>query len=125
VPPRLLLVDDEPRIVDKLALLLQREGFEAQVAYNGRQAVDAALSSHPDVFILDIGMPDVDGYKLARQLRTTMNCEGKVFIALSGYSDQKHLDQASNSGFDEYLVKPCDLGMLLAILSDVSRRAGQ
>ena len=77
VPPRLLLVDDEPRIVDKLALLLQREGFEAQVAYNGRQAVDAALSSQPDVFILDIGMLDIDGYKLARQLRTTMNCEGR------------------------------------------------
>ncbi len=123
VPLRLLLVDDEPRIADKQAILLERAGFEVQVAYDGPHAVAAASAFDPDVFILDLGMPDVDGFKLAGQLRSAMNCERKVFIALSGYSDQKHLDQASNSGFDEYLVKPCNLGVLVEILSDVSRQA--
>lgn len=125
MPLRLLLVDDEPRIVDNQAILLQRKGFEVQVAYDGPQAVEAALSFDPDVFILDLGMPNVDGFQLASQLRSTIDCSGKLFIALSGYSDQKHLDRASQSGFDEYLVKPCNLGMLLTILSDVSRQIRQ
>ena len=105
-PLCLLLVDDEPRIVDKLEDLLQCEGFEVQVAYDGKQAVETALASQPDVFILDLGMPNVDGFQLADLLRTTLNCVGKRFIALAGYSDQQHLDQGTQSGFDEYLVKP-------------------
>ena len=119
---RLLIVDDNRDSADTLGLLLKHEGFDVQVAYDGQQAMDLALSFRPEVLIVDLVMPVLDGFQLARQLRAMPEFENSVFVALSGYSDQTHLDEASKAQFDEYVFKPPKLSLLLAILSEASQR---
>lgn len=120
----LLVVDDNRDAADALAMILRKEGFEVQTAYSGQQAIQATEASCPDVFVLDLVMPDVDGFQLASQLRSRPDCSDKTFIALSGCSEQEHLDQASKVEFDEYLTKPLKLTTLLSILSEVAQRGG-
>jgi two-component system, chemotaxis family, CheB/CheR fusion protein len=122
---RLLIVDDNRDMADGLALLLQREGFEVQVAYDGQRAIETALPFHPDVLIVDVVMPILNGFQVAKQLRAMPECEHSTFVALSGYSDQTRLDEASKVQFDEYLVKPLNMSLLLAILFEVSQRSGK
>ncbi len=117
---RLLVVDDHRDVVDGLKLLLEHAGFEVKPAYSGQQAIEAAQSFHPDVFILDLGMPGMDGFQVATQLRATPEFANKVFVALSGYAEQDRLDEAAQARFDEYLVKPPSMETLLAILAEVS-----
>jgi CheY-like chemotaxis protein len=122
---RLLVVDDNRDSADSLAMLLQHQGFEVQAVYGGEQAIEATGSFHPDVFIVDLAMPILDGFQLARQLRAKPEFHGATFVALSGYSDQSHFDEASQAQFDEYLLKPPQLPLLLAILSEVSEPGGR
>ncbi|HEX4143611.1 MAG TPA: response regulator [Pirellulales bacterium] len=123
MPLRLLVVDDNRDSADSLALLLQSLGHEVSVAYEGQQAIDAALSFHPDVLIVDLAMPVLDGFQVAKKLRAVPEFADSVFVALSGHSDQPYFDEASKAQFDEYLVKPPKLSLLSAILSEVSERA--
>ena len=118
---RLLVAEDNVDAADSLAILLRLEGYVVVTAYDGRQAVEKALAFHPDVLGLDIGMPLFNGYQVAQRLRALPEFERKLFIALTGYSDQKHLDQASSVRFDEYLVKPLHSKTLLGILADLVR----
>jgi DNA-binding response OmpR family regulator len=122
---RLLIADDNRDIADSLALLLERQGFEVRVAYDGQQAIDAARLVRPDVFIVDLVMPTLDGFQVAKQLRAMPEFERAVFVALSGLSDQAHFDEASKAQFDEYLVKPPNISLLLAILSEVAEQNGK
>jgi CheY-like chemotaxis protein len=117
---RLLIVDDNRDNTDCLAMLLQREGFEIMVAYDGTQAMEVASYFRPDVFIVDLIMPIMDGFDLTKRLRAMPEFEHSMFVALTGYTDQTRLDAASRAQFDEYLVKPAELKLLLAILSEVS-----
>jgi CheY-like chemotaxis protein len=125
MPLRLLIVDDNRDSADSLAMLLGAQGFAVCVAYDGQQAIDNARSFHPDVFIVDLVMPGLDGFQVAKQLRATPDFATAVFVALSGWSDQPHFDEASKAEFDEYVVKPPKLSLLLSILSEVSERAGK
>jgi DNA-binding response OmpR family regulator len=120
---RLLIVDDNRDSADTLALLLKSQGFDVCVAYEGEQAIQAALTFRPDVLIVDLVMPSLDGFQVAKKLRAMPAFEKSVFVALSGCSDQPHFDEASEAQFDEYVVKPPKLSLLLAILSEVSERA--
>jgi CheY-like chemotaxis protein len=122
---RLLIVDDNRDSADTFAVLLQHQGFDVRVAYEGQQAIEAARSFQPDVFIVDLVMPVLDGFQLAKRLRAMPEFEHSVFVALSGYSDQPHFDEASKAQFDEYLVKPPEMSLLLAILSEVTERVGK
>lgn len=115
---RVLVADDNKDLADSLSMLLRREGFEVQAAYGGQQAIDAASNFHPDVLILDMVMPGTDGVQVANQLRPLPEFATKLFIALSGYSEQKLLDRASTARFDEYLIKPFKREMLMDILSE-------
>jgi DNA-binding response OmpR family regulator len=119
---RLLIVDDNRDSADSLAMVLQHQGFDVRVAYEGQQAVEVARSFYPEVLIVDLVMPILDGFQLAKQLRHMPEFEKSVFVALSGYSDQSHLDEASKAQFDEYLFKPPKIDLLLAILSEVTQR---
>jgi CheY-like chemotaxis protein len=121
---RLLIADDCRDVVEALSLLLQHEGFEVQVAYDGQQAIKAALAFHPDVFVLDLGMPGLDGFQVAKQLRAMPELEHSTFVALTGHSEQADLDDASKAQFDEYVLKPPNMSLLLAILSEASQHAG-
>jgi CheY-like chemotaxis protein len=120
---RLLIADDNRDIVEGLSLLLKHEGFEVQVAYDGQQAIQTALAFCPDVLILDLGMPILDGFQVAKQLRAMPEFQHATFVALTGYSEQEDLDDASKAQFDEYVIKPPNMNLLLTILSDVSSKS--
>lgn len=115
---RLLVADDHREVADTLAMLLRHNGFEVEVAYDGEQTIQIALAFNPDVFILDLGMPNTDGFQTAQRLRAMPQFGSKLFVALTGYTDQQHLDEATKSHFDEYLFKPCNVDLLKTILSE-------
>jgi CheY-like chemotaxis protein len=117
---RLLIADDNRDEADVLSMALRHEGFEVEVAHDGGQAVTMALQFKPDVLFVDIAMPVLDGFQVVRCLRAMPNFTNKVFVALTGFSDQEHLDQASNAEFDEYLVKPFSLDSLMTILAEAA-----
>ncbi|HTU26320.1 MAG TPA: response regulator [Pirellulales bacterium] len=125
MPLQLLIVDDNRESADTLAFLLRRHNFTVDVAYDGKQAIEAAVSCRPDVFIVDLVMPHLDGFELAKRLRAMPEFAHSVFVALSGLSEQSHLDAASKAQFDEYLFKPPKIDLLLGILSEASDRAGK
>lgn len=121
---RLLVADDNRDLADTLAQLLRRQGFDVDVAYDGGQAVQLAVSFSPDVLILDLSMPVMSGFEVAQRLRTRPEFAQKVFVALTGYSDQAHLDEASQAEFDDYLVKPIAPRVLLDVLTDARQSIG-
>ena len=122
---RLLIVDDNRDSADSLASLLRHFGYEVWVAYGGPEAILAVQSFHPDVFVVDLAMPFVDGFQVARQLRAIPEFERSLFVALSGHSEQTYMDEASKAQFDEYLFKPPKIDLLLAILEEAPQRMGQ
>ncbi len=117
---RLLIADDNKDMANSLARLLRHEGFETQVAFDGEQAVERAVEFNPDVLILDIDMPVLDGLQAAHRLRGMPQFSGKTFVALTGFSDQRHLDLASQAEFDEYLIKPFKIDTLMTILTEAA-----
>lgn len=121
---RLLIADDNRGGADTLAILMRREGYQVEVAYDGQKAVELALAFDPDVFILDLDMPVLDGFQTVNRLRAMPRFVHKPCIALTSYSDQSHMDEASRVQFDDYLIKPCELDVLRKILSDVAATAG-
>src|SRR5436305_6128077 len=98
-PLRVLVVDDDHDSADSLGLLLGFWGFEAHVAYDGPSAMDAAPSFHPDVAIIDLAMPHMDGCQVARQLRDLPSLELRLLIALTGYADEAHRRLSVGAGF--------------------------
>src|SRR4051794_15441197 len=104
-----LIVDDDKDAADTLAALLRIRGFIPHVAYDGNEAIAKANACNPDAFILDLEMPGQDGFQLVNRLQAMPQFRSKRYIALTGFSDQEHLDHASRMEFDDYLVKPCKL----------------
>ena len=113
-PLEVLVVDDNRDSADTLKVLLQMWGHKVRVAYGGNEALQAAISSPPDCILLDINMPDMDGYAVAAKLRQRSGTANVKLIALTAYSDAFHLDKIWEVGFDCYLNK-------LGDLSDVKR----
>jgi two-component system CheB/CheR fusion protein len=100
-----LVVDDNHDVADSLALLLGLWGHEAVVAYDGAEALHLALAHRPQVLLLDIGLPQIDGVQLARWLREQDAFRTAVLVAVTGYADQASRGQWG-SAFDHYLIKP-------------------
>ena len=117
---RVLVVDDNADAADSLGKLLHAHGFEAAVAHGGMAGIELASTFNPDVFILDLSMPGMDGYQLARTCARCRSFRNRHFVALTAHSDQSHMDGATQARFDDYLVKPCKLPLLLKILAEVS-----
>jgi CheY-like chemotaxis protein len=115
---RLLVADDVRGSADILAYLLKQEGFETAVAYGGEQAVETAVNFNPDTLILDLDMPDLDGFQVATRLRAMPTFTAKRFIALTCHAEQPLLEVASKVSFDGYMVKPFDVHVLRTILAD-------
>jgi PAS domain S-box-containing protein len=105
---RLLVVDDNHDAANSLARLLQLQGHEVRVAYDGPAALKAASSSRPDMVFLDIGMPGMDGYEVARRIRQTPGLENIVLAALTGWGQQEDRRRTAEAGFDHHLVKPVE-----------------
>jgi CheY-like chemotaxis protein len=114
---KFLVVDDNRDAADSLAMLLQLRGAEVQVAYDGPAALDAARASRPDIVLLDLGMPVMDGFEIAARIRADRELEGVLLVALTGWGQPEHQRATAEAGFDRHLVKPVDLGELGALLT--------
>lgn len=116
---RIMVVDDNLDAVEMLATLLEAAGHQVFTASQGRDALDRSKEVVPDVFILDIGLPDIDGNELARNLRSQPETNHAALIALTGYGLETDRDQTSAAGFDHHLVKPVNAEMLCGLLEKV------
>jgi CheY-like chemotaxis protein len=116
-PPRaltILVVDDEVDSADGIAALLTHWGHRVRVAYDAREALDLFRDMKPDLVLLDIGLPGMDGYQLAVRLRAEEH--QAVLVALTGYTDRR---RAMAAGFEEHFAKPVDPQALRALLAKV------
>jgi two-component system CheB/CheR fusion protein len=108
-PIRVLVADDEHDLADLLATFFKRHGREVQVAYDGFEALRMAHDFLPQVAILDINMPGMNGYSVARQMRQDPNLKETKLIAYSTWSHEEHRQRCVEAGFDRQLAKPCSL----------------
>lgn len=117
-----MVVDDSDDAAITMAFLLKRFGHEAVIAKGGEAALEQAPLFHPDVMFIDLSMPRVDGFSVARQLRQTGEFADTPLVAVSGHVDDEHRAQATAAGFSEFLAKPYPLAVLQATLERVSVR---
>ena len=108
-----LVVDDDVDTADSLALLLRMSGYEAHVAYSGTTALQTAVEHRPEAVILDLSLPEMDGYELGRRLRQHPQMAAVRLIALTGHGQPEDLDRSRAEGFAAHLVKPVELPQLL------------
>jgi PAS domain S-box-containing protein len=113
---RILVVDDNADTAKGLGRLLTLLGHEVQLAYDGRAAIELARSHRPEIVLLDIGLPGMDGYEVVKRLRTE-GCGGSLIIAVSGYGQEEDRRRSRQAGFDHHLVKPVDYDALMSLLS--------
>jgi CheY-like chemotaxis protein len=114
---RILVVDDYADAAESLVMVLEAEGYEVKTANCGLQALEQVQVFQPQIVLLDIGLPDLDGYEVAKRLRTIPENENMLVIALTGYGQRKQLEHAESSGFDHYLLKPVDFDKLFSLLA--------
>jgi CheY-like chemotaxis protein len=117
VPRRVLIADDNEDAAKSLSTLLEMMGHEAHVAYDGLAAVEAAEHFRPEIVLLDIGMPKLDGYEAARRIAARPWASATLLVALTGWGQAADRQRASEAGFHRHLVKPVEpdaLGALLA-----------
>ncbi len=117
---RVLVVDDNVDTVTTLALLAKESGCDVRTAYDGTTVLEAALDYRPDVVLLDIGLPGLNGYEVVKQLRQQPALLNAVVVAMTGYGGEGDLQRSFAAGFDHHLVKPGDFGKVLQILATVS-----
>jgi CheY-like chemotaxis protein len=115
-PRRVLVVDDDIDGAEMLAELVSQLGHETRTAFNGPGAISVAQEFLPHIVLLDITLPQMDGYTVARHLRSQPSLDGVVLAALTGWSGQQHEAMSREAGFDHYLVKPVDFAKLTALL---------
>jgi CheY-like chemotaxis protein len=119
-PPRVFVVDDNHDAADTLGTFLEMEGYEVRVAYDGDEAIAAADEFHPDVALLDIGLPGKDGYEIARHIRDDRH-DDVMLIAVTGYASDEDVRRARAAGFDFHFGKPANLS---AVLQTIEGRFG-
>lgn len=120
-PLRVLAVDDNVDTADSFALLLQLWGHEARVAYDGPAALASALVYRPDVVLLDIALPGLDGYQVARQLQQRTVFKDTFLVAITGYAQKKDCRRSREAGFHVHLAKPVDPERLRKLLAAFQR----
>jgi len=118
VPRRILVVDDNVDAALTLDLLLRSLGHETRVAHEGGRALEIAREFRPEVILLDIGMPGMDGYEVARRLRGMNHGQTFRIVAVTGWGQEADRARAKEAGFDVHLVKPVDVGVLAKVLDD-------
>jgi DNA-binding response OmpR family regulator len=122
---RVLVVDDNVDAAEMLAEALRVDGHVVSVAHDGPAALSLAGEFHPDLALLDIGLPVMDGFDLAQRLKRRLSAKPPKFVAITGYGQPSDRARSKQAGFDEHLVKPVDLARLNAIVRSVGRRADQ
>ncbi len=119
---RVLVVDDNTDAAMMLGMFLESAGHEVSIEHNARLALQRAERERPDVFMLDIGLPDMDGNELARVLRAQPGGERAVLIAITGYGQDQDRQETAAAGFDYHYVKPVDTEQLLSLLAGLKRQ---
>ena len=119
VPCRVLVVDDNVDAARTMAMLLELEGYQVECAFDGQQALDCVRDRPPDVLLLDIGLPRLDGLEVARRLRAQSGeaARKRLLVAVSGYGRDQDRAQALQAGFDLHFTKPADPEQLLQVLA--------
>lgn len=110
---RILIVDDEPNIVMSLDYLVRRKGYEPYIARNGSEALEIAHEKFPDLIILDIMMPDIDGYEVCKTIKSDARFEHTKIIFLSAKSRPEDIQRGLEMGADKYVTKPFSTKQLL------------
>ncbi len=118
-PRRILVVDDNRDAAESLALLLKLAGHETHIAYDGLEAVQAAATLKPEVVLLDIGLPKLNGYEVARRMRARPWSNGMALLALTGWGQEEDRQKSKAAGFDAHIVKPVDLDVLSKLLAEI------
>ena len=119
---KILVVDDNHDAADTCAMLLEASGHRVRAAYSGREALELAATFRPHALLLDIGLPDMDGYELARQVRATPWGDAAVLVAVTGWGQEQDRLQAARAGFDQHLVKPISAETLESLLQSLLRK---
>ena len=114
---RVLVADDNRDAADALRALLEMEGYEAEAAYDGQAALDAVIRAVPDLIVMDLGMPGMDGYDAARAIRRQAGAEDVLMIALTGWGQSDARHRTIEAGFDHHLIKPVDVDEILKLAS--------
>jgi CheY-like chemotaxis protein len=114
---RILVVDDNKDAAKSLAMVLRLDGHEVRTAHNGSAALTIAETESPEVIFLDIGMPGLDGYEVAKRLRGRAGAEEKLLVALTGFGQDADRRRSQEAGFDCHLVKPVAPDDLKKLLS--------
>jgi CheY-like chemotaxis protein len=122
VERRILVVDDLPDNAASLTVLLRRLGHRVETAFSGLDALALAAQFRPQIMLLDIGMPDLDGFEVCRRVRKQDWGKGIFVVALSGWGQESDRRNASEAGFNAHLVKPLDFALLESLLVDLDAK---
>ena len=117
---RILVADDNRDSADSLALMLEMLGHEVACAHDGLEALESAKRSQPELVFMDLGMPRMNGYDAARQIRNQPACNGVVLVALTGWGQEEDRRRSYEAGFDYHIVKPIDFAVVEKLLKDLN-----
>ena len=120
---RVLVVDDNMDAAQSLGLLLEASGHHVRTAYDGPTALEVAFEFRPNIVLLDIGLPGIDGFEVAKRLRQDPSLSGVVLVAMTGYGKETDKLRSHDAGFNHHLVKPADFVKVKEILATVSEKA--
>ena len=115
-PRRVLIVDDNLDSANSVALLLKRAGHDVHVAYDGFKALELARRLRPEFVFLDLGLPGLDGYEVARLMRAEPTLQATRIIAITGYGTDEDRRRSQEAGIDQHIVKPADPVFLESLL---------
>ena len=116
--PFILIADDNEDLAQSLSVLLKMVGYESEVAHDGEEALRRAMQHTPDVVLLDIGLPGLDGFQVAERMRDVDRLKSVQIIAISGYPPEMFKARSGKTGFDRHLVKPVDFSVLLPLIRE-------
>jgi DNA-binding response OmpR family regulator len=117
---RVLIVDDNRDAATTLSMLLKVTGNETRTAYDGLEGFEAATAFRPDIILLDIGLPKLNGYDVCRRIREQPWGKNMVLVALTGWGQEEDRRLSKDAGFDHHMVKPLDFATLTSLLAGVS-----
>src|SRR6478609_355288 len=116
MPLKILTIDDDPAMTDLISLLLRSYGLEAIAANDGQRGLELARTENPDLIMLDLTMPGIDGWQICREIRTVSKVP---IIILSALDDPTVISQALDAGADDYMVKPAPSSVLIAHINNL------
>jgi two-component system CheB/CheR fusion protein len=119
---RVLAADDNVDAAQALSMLLEMVGHEVRVVHDGPAVLKAVDDFEPEVILLDIGLPGMDGYEVARRLRARRDTQRALLIAITGYGQPEDIYQAKSAGFDHHMIKPVDPDALLSLIASAPIR---